>query len=174
MTQSEKGKTVCPSESELSAFYDGELGGPRAEEVAEHVRGCAACQRALREMGEMSSIVGAGPAGEMPAEAVRRLDRRVANLPAMRLWRLGAALSGLAAAILVAAAPRAIQVWRESRTPAQAASTNGARADAPAGWESVALADASGRQDWAGWVVSDLVKDDAHGGAVERKDGGVQ
>lgn len=172
MPEEEKGNTVCPSESELSAYYDGELQGRRAEEIAEHVRDCAACQRILRELGEMSSMIGAGPATEMPADALRRLDRRVADLPAMRLWRLGVALSGLAAAVLVAAAPRAIRVWRESGTRTETAAT--ASPQPNAGWEATALADASGGREWTGWVVSDLVKGSAQGAGGERKGQGVR
>ena len=98
-----------PEELDLLAYIEDELDAARKRDVAEHVRGCAACARQVRELETARDALRGAPALELPAD---RRGRVLAELPARaraprparrRMLALVAALLAVAALVAVVA-----------------------------------------------------------------------
>ncbi len=100
---------MCPDREILSAYFDGEVEGPWARQIAEHVAGCGKCgawlagqERTRRALGEEQALE-----WRAPMERVRR--RILAHDPSERarpsVWRrqimLPVPVAALAAALLL-------------------------------------------------------------------------
>jgi anti-sigma factor RsiW len=110
----------CEYESRLSAYHDGELSPADRAEVEQHLNDCAACQAALAEVRETSALfASAAPAG-LSQIGRARLHRSVDRQAERGLIRLSAALSGIAAAIMVTGS-----FWLKTNSPVTHPNTGG-------------------------------------------------
>lgn len=106
----------CEKSDELSSLADGELTERRAASLREHLRGCAACQRAFQAQRDVIEALAAPAAAVDATAAVARLmarleadERRAVTTPAPSARRRGApflagalATAALAATIAIA------------------------------------------------------------------------
>jgi anti-sigma factor RsiW len=65
----------------LSAYYDGELHGPRQKQVEAHLAGCSACRAELEELRKLSNLLQAAPAAERRLSAQRYTSQVMLRLP---------------------------------------------------------------------------------------------
>jgi anti-sigma factor RsiW len=97
----------------IDAFIDAELPRPTLLEVARHAGGCAACDRTLRELGELCEAVGRTERADAEALDVPDLwpgvARQVARQEVRRLWRRR--LRAAPAWGMAAAAAAAVLLW---------------------------------------------------------------
>lgn len=91
----------CPEKSELDAFHDGELAGPRRAEVEKHLSECAACRVHLAELQELSRAMVGVEVGRLSQMGRHRLHARLDQAMESGIVRTAWMLSGLAASILV-------------------------------------------------------------------------
>jgi len=91
---------ACPDEAEWLRFWDGEVNGPEAERLGQHLQMCHACQRQLAAVGELAQFADRGlpPAG---ASRTRRSSL------AWRPWAVAAAVG------VVLLAGGANPLWRK-------------------------------------------------------------
>ncbi len=91
----------------LSAYLDGELSGPEAAALQEHLMDCPACRQAYEDLRATKGLLGQLPLAEPPAEfwaAVRERARPrpgVAARPRRRMPMLGRRLAWAAAVAFV-------------------------------------------------------------------------
>lgn len=127
----------CTQASRVSAYHDGELSPAVRGELERHLQGCSACAAELGRLRRLSGLAGSMAPIPMPPAAMERLHRRVDGLPSRPILRLAEAVSGVAAAILIACViglaaggvgpepPAAVAAWDESQAigaaPAEAA-----------------------------------------------------
>jgi Putative zinc-finger len=71
-----------PSEEQLSAYLDGELGERESQRLAEHVDGCERCASLLIELGSVKMLVGSLPAMQPSRSFVLGHQHAVASRPA--------------------------------------------------------------------------------------------
>ncbi|UCH36595.1 MAG: zf-HC2 domain-containing protein [Armatimonadota bacterium] len=67
------------SSEELTSFMDGELSSGRAAEIERHLTECAACRRALSQLRQTASLVGALAEVEPPADLRARIAQKAAQ-----------------------------------------------------------------------------------------------
>jgi anti-sigma factor RsiW len=147
--------TDCPHISNVDAYADGALGADAARAMAAHVRGCPACGERLRQTQSFRAALAAFPPSRLSDAALGRLHDAVADAWQRRQVRWAWQLTGLAAAVLVAAA-----TWFATLPPATPAPQPGWRQVAQTGGLSLqadddALADARDVT-FASWVVQNL------------------
>jgi anti-sigma factor RsiW len=94
----------------LNAYLDGELPNDRQVEVTDHLRGCAACTKALAELEDLNRVIATLPGATVPEGFARRVreaaeQSRVLQLeaPGHRVRLFGDALTRLAAAVMAVA-----------------------------------------------------------------------
>jgi anti-sigma factor RsiW len=90
----------CEFESRLSAYHDGELSPVDREAVEQHLASCAGCQSTLAEMRETSALF-AESAPRLSQIGRQRLHQNIDRQRERGLVRLSAALSGIAALVMV-------------------------------------------------------------------------
>ncbi len=95
--------TGCPSTQLLEAYYDGELPAGRAAEMAAHVESCVECARELRVLRDTSQLFVSAPRPTLSADVLARLHAELDSLYERSLFRFAELLSGVAAAVLIAA-----------------------------------------------------------------------
>jgi anti-sigma factor RsiW len=102
-------KTCREIEPDLGAYHDGELAPEEAARIADHLRGCEACQRKRR----LLDVVSLAVRSLEPEPVTARLEALLAAVPERRVgtparvwWRLAAG------ALLAAAAWMAVSVAR--------------------------------------------------------------
>jgi anti-sigma factor RsiW len=100
----------------LSAYLDGEMGGPDAASVETHLTGCPACRRALVALRTSKALLSAAPRHAMPAAVYAAVQARVRRpvwgrrlLGFFRLPRVWVPAAALAAALL------SFAYWREAK-----------------------------------------------------------
>lgn len=87
----------------ISAYLDGELTGPEAEEFISHVGSCGRCARELEEIQEVRAAVRSLPVLELPPGLIPEADAELVPLHRHRgLW-VGAAAAVLALVVTIAA-----------------------------------------------------------------------
>ena len=94
----------------LNAYLDGELPPDRRAQVAEHLRGCAACAAALAELEDLNRAIGTLPGAVVPEDFARRVreaaeSARVLHLDVAshRVRLFGDALTRIAAVVMAVA-----------------------------------------------------------------------
>ncbi len=85
----------------ISAYHDGELPPPEAEELAEHIRHCSACRQELERLQALSNWLAAAPAPDVSPGALRRLHRSLRPRRDRIILRTAKALTAAAAAVLI-------------------------------------------------------------------------
>jgi anti-sigma factor RsiW len=124
-------KLECSYEKWLGSYHDGQLSEPQQREIAAHVATCHSCASELRQLSELTRLIASAPRPAISQIAMARLHHGVDAISARSLLRLTQALSGIAAAMLVAAS-----LWLTQARP-----TPGTVVDsASSSWESAALA----------------------------------
>ena len=88
----------------LAAYYDGELHGPRRQQVEEHLSNCPACQAELEALSKLSILLQEAPSPEFrlsaqhfQAQVMRRLPPENAQPGWQRALRAGWQLAPLSA-----------------------------------------------------------------------------
>ena len=94
---------TCPHMSLVGAFHDGELPEPRHAEMRRHVSECAQCAAELEELRRVSRFLASGPAVSISSGMAGRLHEHVDVLMDRSVLRFAQMLSGIAAAVLIAA-----------------------------------------------------------------------
>jgi anti-sigma factor RsiW len=121
----------CDFEHFLDAYHDGELPEPHRREIAQHAEQCPACAKALRDIDELSQAFASMrsiPRPALSAESLTQLHEHVDAMTSDRsLLRFAEALSGIAAALLVAAT-----LWMTQ-------ARSGATVDPEASWQAEAI-----------------------------------
>jgi anti-sigma factor RsiW len=92
----------CEFESRLSAYYDGELSLAEQAAVESHLSSCGDCREALASMRKTSALFAASQPAGLSQIARHRLHRNIDRQMERSLVRLSWAMSGIAAAIVVA------------------------------------------------------------------------
>lgn len=143
----------CEYREKIGVFYDGELPREAEREVADHLRGCAACGAELERLQKLSSVLRAARMPGIPAAALSRVHNRVtvaSRLPLIMTLHMARRVALAAAVVLVVCV---LWLWQ----------VGGARADVPEEWESAAfasqagmLAEASEDELMARWILEDL------------------
>jgi anti-sigma factor RsiW len=145
---------VCPNIPQISAYHDGELAGEQREQIERHLRDCPQCAAELDELRRLSQqLAEAAPRPALSLEAARRLHDHVEELTDRSVLHFAEILSGLAAAVMLAAS-----LW--TARPASVA------AEPVAPWEqAIAMVpqDQTSRSPirTVEWFVSELSPDDA-------------
>jgi anti-sigma factor RsiW len=107
---------ACHRISQIHAYHDGELDATRRAVVEAHLERCAECRRLLDELHELAGLIGDAEVGEASVEAMARFEGAWEEVRGDRgVMRIGAWLSGVAAALLVGAlltVPRGAGVTR--------------------------------------------------------------
>jgi anti-sigma factor RsiW len=145
----------CEFDEQLGPYVDGELDAARAAALEGHLPACPPCARELAELRGLKRLFGAAASGagafSFPGAVRRRLHEHVDSLSDMGLLRIGRALSGIAACVLVAGS---LWLTSASRRPVERPI---------AAWEASALlmpvaAGPSSADDLASpeWVLRDL------------------
>jgi anti-sigma factor RsiW len=144
----------CEYAGRLSAYHDGELDAATRAALEQHLRRCASCAAELGRIRRLSQLLGDMPRAELSPWAVQRLHRAVETAYSGSVRRLAAALTAVAAAVLVACN---VWLWRPP-------------ADRPAGpmpiWEASVLqrptepSVSTAEDQLAMWVVQDLSQED--------------
>jgi anti-sigma factor RsiW len=94
----------CPQIPSISAYHDGELSAERQGHVEQHLLECARCSAELASLKRLSARVAAdAPVTTLSPDAMRRFHRHVDQMTDRSLLRFAELLTGLAAAVLVAA-----------------------------------------------------------------------
>jgi anti-sigma factor RsiW len=91
----------CPTNSEWSAYHDGELDERRRRELAEHLAWCAACVAQLNELQMLSGMFAAATVPVLSPIGVHRLHNSVEGVMDQGLLRLARAMSAIAACVLL-------------------------------------------------------------------------
>ena len=113
----------CETESRLSAYYDGELAPAERAVLGSHLLSCGDCRAALAAMRETSALfAGSQPQG-LSQIARHRLHQNIDRQLERGLVRLSWALSGVAAAIVVAGSLWLNHVSTLNYLPAESRST---------------------------------------------------
>lgn len=100
----------CEFGSRLSAYHDNELSPADRAAVEAHLQQCADCRLALGAIRDVSGLFAAAPEPAPLSQIARhRLHRGVDRQMERGLVRLSAALSGIAAAVMIAGS-----VWLKS------------------------------------------------------------
>src|SRR5437764_11454560 len=89
----------------VSAYHDGQLDAERARQVEVHLAACPACAAELEGLRRLSRALAGWQAPQMPEEVLGRLHEAVTGevVAAERgVMRLARALSGVAAAVMIA------------------------------------------------------------------------
>src|SRR5690242_10689643 len=94
----------CPWIDRVDAYVDQRLSSEEHDAMARHVAGCAACMERVRQTEAVREAVAAFPAQRLSEAALGRLHDAVAEAWDRGLTRWAWGLTGLAAAVLVAAA----------------------------------------------------------------------
>jgi anti-sigma factor RsiW len=92
----------CPSEQELSRYYDGQLPYDRRDQIASHLAQCAACRELVAHWTTISRVFREAPHQRLSAIATARVYRRMDEVLERGLVRLAWVVSGLAASVLLA------------------------------------------------------------------------
>jgi anti-sigma factor RsiW len=95
---------TCPDRSALLLFAEGELGEREADEVAEHVRTCPACDGAVSQMRELTSALRSAAAGRPVSGAATGDSRRADDCP--EPVRIAAYVDGTLDAVAAASVER--------------------------------------------------------------------
>jgi anti-sigma factor RsiW len=91
----------CPTNSEWSAYHDGELDEARRRELEAHLALCAACMAQLNELQMLSGMFAAAPVPVLSPIGVHRLHESVEGAMDQGLLRLARGLSAIAACVLM-------------------------------------------------------------------------
>ena len=145
----------CEFGEQLGPYLDGELDAARRAALEQHLPGCAPCADDLAELQGLKQLFGAAASGAgafaFPDAVRRRLHEHVDSLTDLGLLRIGRALSGVAACVLVAGS---LWLTSASRRPVERPM---------AAWEASALlmpvaAGPSSAEDLASpeWILRDL------------------
>jgi anti-sigma factor RsiW len=94
---------TCHRASQIHAYHDGELDATRRAVVEAHLERCAECRRLLDELQELAALIGEAGVGEASGEAMARFEGAWEAARDRGVMRIGAWLSGLAAALLAGA-----------------------------------------------------------------------
>jgi anti-sigma factor RsiW len=111
----------CPSEQNLSAYYDGELPADEQALLARHLAWCQACARRVEQLRLMSAFVASGAPDGLSQIAFRRLHSKLDEVMERGLVRWAWEVSGIAAAILLVGSIWLAQLAQPLREPANAA-----------------------------------------------------
>ncbi len=150
--------TPCEFSEQLGPYVDGELDAARGAALELHLPACPPCTDDLAELRGLKQLFVAAASGAggfaFPDAVRRRLHDHVDSLADMGLLRIGRALSGVAACVLVGSA---LWLTSASRPPVERPI---------AAWEASALlmpvaAGPSSAEDHASpeWVINDLSGD---------------
>ena len=99
----------CRNTQRISAWHDGELPPPEAQELAQHVAECPACRHELDSLGGLSRWLSSAPIPEIPAAALSRLRYGFRPQRDRAILRTARALTAVAAAVLIACS---VLLWR--------------------------------------------------------------
>ena len=91
----------CPTNSEWSAYHDGELSEARRRELEAHLAWCAACMAQLDELQMLSGMFATAPVSVLSGVGMRRLHDGVDGAMDQGILRLARALSAIAACVLL-------------------------------------------------------------------------
>jgi anti-sigma factor RsiW len=94
---------TCHRSSQIHAYHDGELDATRRAVVEAHLERCAECRRLLDELQELTALIGESEVGEAGADTMARFEGAWHEARDRSVMRIGAWLSGVAAALLVGA-----------------------------------------------------------------------
>jgi len=119
---------TCQYAQQIGPYHDGELPAERAAEVERHVEQCPQCRRELDGLRAISQWLAAAPAPDVTDEALGRLRRSLRPRRDSIILRTAAALSGVAAAVLIVCSAL---LWQRLQTAPPVTP--------PAGWESLAI-----------------------------------
>lgn len=142
----------CEQTNLLNAYHDGELSPAAAARLEQHIAACPRCEASLRQLVQLSGLLGRHVPAAMPPGAMRRLHRKVDAASALPIRHMAEVLAAVAATILVVCS---IAMGRIGRT-AQSA-------DVLPVWEAQAVASqpAEGSavgadEQLASWMAADL------------------
>ena len=108
----------CPQIPSISAYHDGELSVHRRVQVEQHLLECARCSSELASLKRLSArLAGEAPVATLSSDALRRFHRHVEQMTDRSLLRFAEMLTGVAAAVLVAATLWAIRPIRATAEP---------------------------------------------------------
>ena len=89
--------TNHPTEAELQAYLDRELGAPSRARVANHVHGCLACSRRLEHLGSLFALIESMPdlalGKDLSQEVLRALPSELKRLPLLAMLETAAAVA---------------------------------------------------------------------------------
>jgi anti-sigma factor RsiW len=94
---------TCQRSSQVHAYHDGELDATRRAVVEAHLERCDECRRLLEELKDLAALIGEAEVGEASGEAMARFEGAWGEARERGVMRIGAWLSGVAAALLVGA-----------------------------------------------------------------------
>ena len=149
----------CEYYGKLGAYHDGELDAAGRAAVERHLTQCPTCVTELAILAAVSRAFHGVARQELSVLALRRLHQRMDLLPSLAIGRMAAALTAVAASILLACG---VWLWRSSSVTA------------PAGpmpvWEAAAVQRAAdpaaigvaSEDQLAGWMVQDLSRESGH------------
>ena len=168
----------CAFQSQLSAYYDGELSEQRRAEFEAHIEHCPACTVELRSYGKLSEAIASNLPAPIPRQTLDRLKINVRREAQQHWWRYAGAqfdrtvrrVTAVAAVILVGAsvaffmlpgkaAPsaRADDVIVESLASGSDSVSTGLTPSSPGGEE----------RQMARWIAADLSQHDVVKAALE-------
>jgi anti-sigma factor RsiW len=115
----------CNYIDRIEAYHDGEIVGDERRAIESHLVTCDACAEQLRQLQSMSAILAAAPQARLSQIALHRLHHRLDAATDGGLLRLGWAMSGIAAGLLIVAsiAMALLQQQRPTSSQATAMST---------------------------------------------------
>ena len=91
----------CPSNAKIEAYHDGELSAADAAAVERHLPDCPACTQQLAQLREMSALLAGEPPAEILPIELARIHRRLERLYDRSFLRFCAAMSAVAASVLI-------------------------------------------------------------------------
>jgi anti-sigma factor RsiW len=102
----------CRYKSSLEAYHDGELPPEQAQDIERHLTGCQACLHDLQRIRELSQLVASGRPEAIRADELARIHDAIEGVQNRSLFRFAAAMSAIAASILIISA-----AWLYDATP---------------------------------------------------------
>jgi anti-sigma factor RsiW len=123
----------------LSAYADGELSPEHAAKVEDHLRQCASCAAALRQIREASRLLREYPFEDIRPDELRDAHAAIDSASDRPILRLGFTLGVLAASLLIVSCAWLMELPAATRSDQSTNPSTMARSAPPPQWERMAM-----------------------------------